>query len=64
MSFSLSDAELDAHLEQLPTLAGQPRTLEDLSGGLTNRNVKVTTPSGVYVARCCDTLHEPARDRP
>ena len=55
MSFSLSDAELDAHLEQLPTLAGQPRTLEELSGGLTNRNVKITTPSGVYVARCCDT---------
>lgn len=55
MSFSLTDAELDAQLEQLPTLAGLPRTLEDLSGGLTNRNVKVTTPNGVYVARCCDT---------
>ena len=29
--------------------------LENLSGGLTNRNVKVTTPTGVYVARCCDS---------
>lgn len=47
-----SDSELDAMLEQLPTLAGRPRRLEDLSGGLTNRNVKVTTPGGVYVVRC------------
>ena len=55
MSFSLTDTELDALLEQLPTLTGLPRELEDLAGGLTNRNVKVTTPTGVYVARCCDT---------
>lgn len=48
----LSDSELDALLEQLPALAGQPRQLEELSGGLTNRNVKITTPSGAYVARC------------
>ena len=54
-SFKLTDSELDAVLDQLPTLAGQPRQLEDLSGGLTNRNVKITTPTGVYVARCCDT---------
>jgi len=52
MSFSLSDAELDEVLEQLPALAGQPRELTDLSGGLTNRNVKITTPNGIYVARC------------
>ncbi len=48
----LSDSELDALLEQLPVLAGQPRRLEELSGGLTNRNVKITTPTGAYVARC------------
>ncbi|WP_319450071.1 MULTISPECIES: choline kinase family protein [unclassified Mycobacterium] len=52
MSFSLTDEELDAILDELPTLAGQERRLEELSGGLTNRNVKVTTPSGTYVARC------------
>ncbi len=52
MPFSLSDAELDELLDQLPALTGQPRHLEDLSGGLTNRNVKVTTPRGIYVARC------------
>lgn len=46
------DADLDRLLDQLPALAGRPRRLENLPGGLTNRNVKVTTPDGVYVARC------------
>jgi thiamine kinase-like enzyme len=55
VSFSLTDVQLDAMLEELPALAGQERRLENLSGGLTNRNVKVTTAAGVYVARCCDT---------
>jgi thiamine kinase-like enzyme len=54
-SFQLTDAELDVVLEELPALAGQPRRLEQLPGGLTNRNVKITTPTGIYVARCCDT---------
>jgi thiamine kinase-like enzyme len=48
----LSDPELDALLGQLPALAGQPRQLEELSGGLTNRNIKITTPTATYVARC------------
>ena len=47
-----SDPELDALLDQLPALAGQPRQLEELHGGLTNRNIKITTPTAVYVARC------------
>ncbi|HET7666625.1 MAG TPA: LPS biosynthesis choline kinase, partial [Mycobacterium sp.] len=55
MPFPLTDAQLDAMLEEIPALAGRPRQLEELSGGLTNRNVKVTTPAGVYVARCIDT---------
>ena len=55
MPFPLTDAQLDALLEEIPAVAGRPRQLEDLSGGLTNRNVKVTTPDGVYVARCTDT---------
>lgn len=56
MSFAaLPDAELDELLGQFPALARGPRLLEDLDGGLTNRNVKVTTPTGVYVARCCDS---------
>jgi thiamine kinase-like enzyme len=52
--FPSTDADLDAVLEQIPALAGLPRQLEELSGGLTNRNVKVTTPDAVYVARCSD----------
>jgi thiamine kinase-like enzyme len=47
-----SDPELDALLDQLPILAGQPRQLEELSGGLTNRNIKIVTPAATYVARC------------
>ena len=47
----LSDPELDALLDQLPALAGQPRQLEELPGGLTNRNIKITTPAATYVAR-------------
>jgi len=57
MSFSLNDAELDALLDEFPALTGRPRRLEELSGGLTNRNVKVTTPDGCYVARCTGTGH-------
>ena len=55
MSNLPTDAELNALLDEVPLLAGRPRQLEELSGGLTNRNVKVTTPGAVYVARCIDT---------
>jgi thiamine kinase-like enzyme len=48
----VSDEDLDALLDQLPVLAGQQRRIEDLPGGLTNRNVKITTATGTYVARC------------
>ena len=43
---SLDVAQLDERLGRLPALAGVPRQLEDLPGGLTNRNVKVTTAEG------------------
>ena len=52
---SVSDSDLDALLDQLPVLTGQPRRIEDLPGGLTNRNVKITTATGTYVARCSTT---------
>lgn len=55
MSLPLTDAALDAVLDEFPVLAGRPRRLQELSGGLTNRNVKVSTPDGTYVARCTDT---------
>jgi thiamine kinase-like enzyme len=43
--------DLDAILGRVPALAGAPRTVTELPGGLTNRNYKVTTPDGAYVAR-------------
>jgi thiamine kinase-like enzyme len=52
--FALTERQLDERLAQVPVLARGPRTLEDLAGGLTNRNVKVTTPEGVYVVRVSD----------
>src|SRR4051812_24113093 len=55
MSSRLTDEQLDVLFDQIELLAGRPRRLEQLSGGLTNRNVKTTTPDGVYVARCVDT---------
>lgn len=55
MSSRLTDEQLDVMFEQIPLLAARPRQLEELSGGLTNRNVKITTTDGVYVARCVDT---------
>ena len=44
-------AELDALFDQTKSLAGQPRTISELSGGLTNRNYQVITPDGAFVAR-------------
>ncbi|NUP66643.1 MAG: phosphotransferase [Nonomuraea sp.] len=38
-------------LDRIPLLSGLPRSVEELPGGLTNRNYKVTTPSGAYVVR-------------
>ena len=51
MNPSGSRPELDALLDQADHLAGRPRTVQELPGGLTNRNYKVTTPDGTFVAR-------------
>ncbi len=42
--------DVESLLDQVPVLAG-PRTVVDLPGGLTNRNVRVTTSTGDYVVR-------------
>ena len=47
----MTDRELDELLDSMPCTAGRPRTVEDLPGGLTNRNLKVTTPDGAVVVR-------------
>ncbi len=46
-----ADADALALLARVPSLAGTPRQVSVLSGGLTNQNYKVTTPDGVFVAR-------------
>ncbi|WP_043638889.1 choline kinase family protein [Nonomuraea candida] len=38
-------------LDRIPLLSGVPRSVEELPGGLTNHNYKVTTPAGAYVVR-------------
>ncbi|HEX4661570.1 MAG TPA: phosphotransferase [Streptosporangiaceae bacterium] len=43
--------ELDALFDRTASLARRPRTACELPGGLTNRNYKVTTPDGTFVAR-------------
>jgi thiamine kinase-like enzyme len=44
-------AELDALFDRTKSLAAKPRAVSELSGGLTNRNYRVTTPDGTFVAR-------------
>jgi len=46
-----SRPELDALLDRTASLAARPRAVSELPGGLTNRNYKVTTPEGTFVAR-------------
>jgi len=41
----------DEVLDSFDIFRGRPRTVEVLEGGLTNRNYKITTPDGCYVAR-------------
>jgi thiamine kinase-like enzyme len=43
--------ELDTLFDRTASLARRPRTACELPGGLTNRNYKVTTPDGTFVAR-------------
>ncbi|HZJ07130.1 MAG TPA: phosphotransferase [Nocardioidaceae bacterium] len=52
MGKTLDLASLERRFDAVPALSRTPRSIEELSGGLTNLNVKVTTPDGVFVARC------------
>jgi thiamine kinase-like enzyme len=47
-------AGLDALFDRTESLAARPRSVRELPGGLTNRNYKVTTPDGTFVARVSD----------
>ena len=46
-----TDAGLDALLDRIPVVAGRPRTVTELPGGLTNQNLRVTSADGDYVVR-------------
>ena len=47
-----AEAGLDAALlDRIAVLRAGPREVEQLPGGLTNKNYKVTTPGGTYVVR-------------
>jgi thiamine kinase-like enzyme len=45
------DAEMDALLDSIPCAAARPRAVEELPGGLTNRNLKVRNANGCFVVR-------------
>jgi thiamine kinase-like enzyme len=46
-----SDIDTDALLDRIPAVAGRPRSVVELPGGLTNVNLRVTAPAGDYVVR-------------
>jgi len=58
-----SSADLDALFGRTASLAAAPRSVRELSGGLTNRNYKVTTPDGTFVARICSDAEMLGIDR-
>src|SRR6202042_1731708 len=47
----MAEPDLDALFDRTSSLAARPRQVRELPGGLTNRNYRVTTPDGTFVAR-------------
>jgi thiamine kinase-like enzyme len=43
--------DLDGIFDQVPSIAARPRMVSELPGGLTNRNFKISTVNGTFVAR-------------
>ena len=48
----MTTLELESLLDSIPVLQGLPRSVTELSGGLTNQNLRVITDRGDYVVRC------------
>jgi thiamine kinase-like enzyme len=46
-----SHPDTEGLLDRIPVVAGRPRSVVELSGGLTNENLRVTTADGDYVVR-------------
>jgi thiamine kinase-like enzyme len=51
LTTTVLDPDLDTLLDTIPCTARHPRTVVDLPGGLTNRNLKVTNENGTCVVR-------------
>jgi thiamine kinase-like enzyme len=51
MTAPAGDSAIDTVLDRIGVLAGRPRTVRDLGGGLTNTNLRVTTEDADYVVR-------------
>jgi thiamine kinase-like enzyme len=45
------EEDLAALLDRIPAVAGRPRTVAELPGGLTNQNLRVTSQGGDHVVR-------------
>jgi thiamine kinase-like enzyme len=51
-------AEVERLLDAIPPTARHPRTVEELRGGLTNRNLKVTNADGTSIVRLRIEAHD------
>ena len=51
-------AEVERLLDAIPPTARHPRTVEELAGGLTNRNLKVTNADGTSIVRLRIEAHD------
>ena len=54
----VAEAEVERLLDAIPPTARHPRTVEELSGGLTNRNLKVTNADGTCIVRLRIEAHD------
>jgi thiamine kinase-like enzyme len=52
------DQDIASLLDAIPATARHPRTVEELPGGLTNRNLKVTNADGVCIVRLRIEAHD------
>jgi thiamine kinase-like enzyme len=54
----VAEAEVERLLDAIPPTARRPRTVEELTGGLTNRNLKVTNADGTCIVRLRVEAHD------
>lgn len=57
-ALGVAKAEVERLLDGIPPTARHPRTVEELAGGLTNRNLKVTNADGTSIVRLRIEAHD------